>query len=197
MAKPTINTDWNITSNSNRIEPTSGLKNTGIQQGGTWGRQWLNWQFWGINQWVNWVRDDAMDRQENLEDLADKAASRTNLDVNSKAEADARFIRAGANSSFATEQQRLGIYHGESINGGSDNLPTGWTIDRGNPTTTITHNLNTQDYDVTLTLSHGSLSTPALISTLSDNNTQFSFNAVNTSGNTITDIDIRFTLMRR
>tara|TARA_Y100000310_G_scaffold74348_1_gene70490 strand:- start:19960 stop:20553 length:594 start_codon:yes stop_codon:yes gene_type:complete len=197
MAKPTVNTDWNVADNSNRIEPSSGVKNTGIQDGDTWGREWLNWQFYGLNQWINWVRDDAVDRQQNLADLTDAAAARVNIDVNSKAQNDARFIRDPNNSSYTTEQQRLGIYHGEAINGGATNLPTGWTITRGSPNVTITHNLNTQDYDVTLTLSHGSLATPALISLLQDTSTDVTFSAVDLDGNTVTDLDIRFTLMLR
>lgn len=105
MAKPNINTDWNVSDNGNRVEPSPGIKNTGIADGGTWGREWLNWMFYGINRWINWVRDDAMDRTENLNDLADKAESRTNLDVYSKSESEAAsaIITGEDNSSFYQE----------------------------------------------------------------------------------------------
>ena len=102
MAKPTVNTDWNVADNSNRIEPSSGVKNTGIQDGDTWGREWLNWQFYGLNQWINWVRDDAVDRQQNLADLTNAATARTNIDVFSKDESKAAsaIISGQDNSAF-------------------------------------------------------------------------------------------------
>lgn len=41
----------------NRFEPPSQVKLSGLKSGIPLGRQWLNYQFYLINQWIKYVKD--------------------------------------------------------------------------------------------------------------------------------------------
>jgi len=126
MAAPDINTTWNVSNNGNRVEPSAGVKNVGIQDGDTIAREWLNWQFWANGQFNEWARTRAMDAEDNLIELRDKAESRNNLgvygkdevyiksQVYSRTESDDRYLNESNNLSdlddTATARDNLDVY---------------------------------------------------------------------------------------
>lgn len=81
--KPNLDPKWSTDNDPlDNVEPDSTYKEKGIAAGSTWTRQWLNWMFYAISQWIDWVRSYAMDRDQNLNDVADKPTARTNLGLN-------------------------------------------------------------------------------------------------------------------
>jgi len=82
--KPTVDPKWS-TNNvaTDNIEPTQSYKDGGVVDGGVIGREHLNWQFFAISQWVDWVRAYALDKDNNLSDLTSVSAARTNLGLDS------------------------------------------------------------------------------------------------------------------
>lgn len=81
--KPTLDPKWSTSNNPlDNIEPTESLKIGGVPAGGVWGREFLNWQFYAISQWVDWVRSSALDKDNNLSDLTNANTARTNLGLN-------------------------------------------------------------------------------------------------------------------
>jgi len=80
MAKPTENLDWATNGTAQEIvEPTTGMRTEGIKSGGSWYRENLNWMFNGLGKWINYLRDDVLDKDNNLSELVDKAASFDNI----------------------------------------------------------------------------------------------------------------------
>lgn len=78
--KPTIFPDWSMNNvSSDNIEPVDSLKAGGIPSGGIWGRQFLNWQFYAIAQWIRYVDEDMLDKKNNLSDVPNKLLARNNL----------------------------------------------------------------------------------------------------------------------
>jgi len=97
-AKPTQDPKWVTTDDPNNIiEPSPSLKANGVETGGVWGREHLNWMFNALSKWVDWVRSFAMDKTLNLSDLENKATSRNNLEVYSKTESDGRYLNEDEN----------------------------------------------------------------------------------------------------
>lgn len=81
--KPSLDPKWSTSNNPlDNIEPAESLKIGGVPAGGVWGREFLNWQFYAISQWIDWVRSSALDRDNNLSDLTNAATARTNLGLN-------------------------------------------------------------------------------------------------------------------
>lgn len=76
MAKPTEDPKW-VTSEDPQhiIEPTAPQKINGILSGGIWTREYLNWMFFAISKWIDWVRSNAMDKDSNLSDLENKVTA--------------------------------------------------------------------------------------------------------------------------
>lgn len=81
--KPTQDPKWVTTDDPNEIiEPSPALKTNGVQSGGIWGREHLNWMFNSLSKWIDWVRSSAMDKDNNLSDVADKPSAFTNIKQN-------------------------------------------------------------------------------------------------------------------
>lgn len=67
MLQPTKTPDWaenyeteiNIDGRlvPNRFEPPVQVQNSGLKSGVPFGRQWLNYQLYLINQWIKYVKD--------------------------------------------------------------------------------------------------------------------------------------------
>mgnify|MGYP003384788991 CR=1 FL=1 len=76
MAKPTEDPKW-VTSEDPQhiVEPTTPQKLNGILSGGIWAREYLNWMFFAISKWIDWIRSNAMDKDNNLSELSDKATA--------------------------------------------------------------------------------------------------------------------------
>lgn len=51
------------------IRPTDEMQKFGIPSGGVWGREFLNWQFKSIGEWLEWVNNFALDSEKNLSDV--------------------------------------------------------------------------------------------------------------------------------
>lgn len=82
-AKPTQDPKWVTSDDPNEIiEPSPALKTNGVQSGGIWGREHLNWMFNSLSKWVDWIRSFAMDKDNNLSDVADKPSAFTNIKQN-------------------------------------------------------------------------------------------------------------------
>ena len=64
---------------TDNIEPIPAIKTGGVPDGGTLGREHLNWMFNAFSQWIDWVRSSALDKDNNLSDLTNVATARTNL----------------------------------------------------------------------------------------------------------------------
>jgi hypothetical protein len=59
-AKPSSKPDWTVGNPSIgtvTVEPSAGKKQTGWQSAEKPGYQYMNWLFWNITQWINWVSD--------------------------------------------------------------------------------------------------------------------------------------------
>ena len=66
MAKPTENLDWATNElSADVVETTPAQKLSGIVEGSTWGRQYLNWMFLGISKWITFVKDEVRSNTEN------------------------------------------------------------------------------------------------------------------------------------
>lgn len=79
-AKPDLDPKWSTDNNPvDNEEPTTGLKNGGVPAGTPWGREHLNWQFYAISSWIDWIRAYALDKENNLSELTDKDVALTNL----------------------------------------------------------------------------------------------------------------------
>ena len=78
--KPIVDPKWS-TNNApeDNIEPTTGLKLAGVQSGVAWGREHLNWQFYAISQWVDYVRAQIVDKDNNLSEIVNKDTALANL----------------------------------------------------------------------------------------------------------------------
>lgn len=78
--KPTQDPKW-VTSDDplHIIEPTTPIKTNGIVAGGIWGREHLNWMFNSISKWIDWVRSYAMDKDNNLSDVANTTTAFNNI----------------------------------------------------------------------------------------------------------------------
>lgn len=97
-AKPSLDPKWSTSNNTlDNIEPTESLKIGGVPAGGVWGREFLNWQFYAISQWIDWVRSSALDKDSNLSDLTNVETARTNLGLNSTS------VTLGANIATANK----------------------------------------------------------------------------------------------
>lgn len=98
--KPTEDPKWS-TNNiaTDNIEPPQSIKDGGIPDGSTLPREWLNWMFMTLSKWIDWVRSYALDRDNNLSELTNKATARTNLSVYSKSESDGRYLNEDSNLS--------------------------------------------------------------------------------------------------
>lgn len=80
MTKPTENLDWATNGTAQEIvEPTTGMRTEGIKSGGSWYRENLNWMFNGLGKWIDYLRDDVLDKDNNLSELVDKTASFDNI----------------------------------------------------------------------------------------------------------------------
>ncbi len=78
--KPTQDPKWVTSDDPNEIiEPSPALKTNGVQSGGIWGREHLNWMFNSLSKWIDWVRSYAMDKDNNLNDVADKPSAFNNI----------------------------------------------------------------------------------------------------------------------
>lgn len=121
--KPTVDPKWSTTNNpADNIEPTTSLKNGGIPAGGVWGREFLNWQFYAISQWIDWVRSSALDKDNNLSDLTNAATARTNLGLNTSATTIG--ANTTGNAASATKLQTARTIGGVSFDGTANiNLP--------------------------------------------------------------------------
>jgi len=79
-AKPTQDPKWVTSDDPNEIiEPSPALKTNGVQSGGIWGREHLNWMFNSLSKWIDWVRSFAMDKDNNLNDVANKVSAFNNI----------------------------------------------------------------------------------------------------------------------
>lgn len=78
--KPTQDPKWVASDDPAQIiEPSAAFKNNGILSGGVWSRENLNWMFNAISKWIDWVRSYALDKDNNLSDLDNKATAFTNI----------------------------------------------------------------------------------------------------------------------
>ncbi len=81
--KPTQDPKWVTSDDPNEIiEPSPALKTNGVQSGGIWGREHLNWMFNSLSKWIDWVRSSAMDKDNNLNDVVDKPTAFNNIKQN-------------------------------------------------------------------------------------------------------------------
>lgn len=78
--KPTQNPSW-VTNNSatEMTEPTPSLKINGVQSGGIWGREHLNWMFNAHSKWVDYIREYGLDKENSLSELTDKPTAFNNI----------------------------------------------------------------------------------------------------------------------
>jgi hypothetical protein len=110
MAKPTENLGWAENGTASDIqEPTAGQRASGIAEGGSWTRKRLNWMFNAAGKLSDWVKTYAMDSSENLNDVANKDTSRTNLEV----------LKAGTGTSEArtnSQNDTEFVAHDEVVN---------------------------------------------------------------------------------
>lgn len=85
-ARPSVDPKWSANDDPNNIiEPTASLKENGIESGGVWGRENLNWMFGALSKWVDWIRSYALDKDNNLSDVASATLAFNNLKQNATA----------------------------------------------------------------------------------------------------------------
>lgn len=79
-AKPTEDPKWVTTDDPQHIiEPTAALKLNGVGSGSVWGREHLNWMFNANSKWIDWVRSDALGKDNSLSELTNKPQSFDNI----------------------------------------------------------------------------------------------------------------------